>query len=147
MAREIVTSENKKEYDEKKLGIKNNIKETESMVGNKGTRYEMPDGIIDIQHKGTEYAPRKQSIINFVVKENNRNKGIGSKLLKHALSQHDDLGGQASSPASLKVLYNHGFRNPEMPKATFDEHEKKRQEDSSIYMAYKDLNGKKYVNK
>jgi GNAT superfamily N-acetyltransferase len=144
MAREIVTSENKAEYDKKKLGMKDDIKEAESMVGNKGTRYEMPGGIIDIQHKGTEYAPRKQSIVNFEVKESSRGKGIGSKLLKHALSQHDDLGGQASSPASVKVLYNHGFRHPEMPKGTFDEHEKKRQEDSSIYMAHKDANGKKY---
>ena len=149
MAREIVTSENRDAYMKQKLGIedKPEIKESESLVKDKGTKYDMPGGYIDIQHEDTKYAPRKQSIVDFVVDENKRGKGIGAKLLKHALTKHDDLGGQASSTASVKVLHNHGFRHPELPKGTFEQHEDKRKEDSSVYMAYRDAKGKKYVGK
>ena len=123
------------------------IKESTSLVKEKGTKYELPSGYIDIQHEDTKYSPRKQSIVDFVVDENKRGEGIGAKLLKHALSKHDDLGGQASSTASVKVLYNHGFRHPELSKGTFQHHEDKRKQDSSVYMAYRDDKGKKYIGK
>ena len=34
-----------------------------------------------------------------------------------------------------------------MAKGTFEQHEDKRKEDSSVYMAYRDAKGKKYVGK
>jgi GNAT superfamily N-acetyltransferase len=148
MAREIVTSENKKEYDAKKLGLKkekDEIKEGKSLVAEKGIKYQTPEGYIDIKHTGTEHAPRKQSVVDFVIDEKHRGKGIGKKLLRHAMNKHDDLGAQVSSPASLKVFYSHGFRHPEMPKGTFEEHEKRLKEDTSVFVAHKDLKGKPYV--
>ena len=148
MAREIVTSENREEYINKKLGKKESkeeIKEGESLVGEKGTKYKTREGHIDIKHTGTEHAPRKQSVVDFVIDEKHRGKGIGKKLLRHALTKHNDLGAQVSSPASLKVFYSHGFRNPEIPKGTFEEHEKRLNEDSSVFVAHKDLHGKPYI--
>lgn len=115
-----------------------------SLVGEDGEKISMPGGYIDIKHKNTQWSPRKQSIVDFVVDEDKRGHGIGHKLVQHALSRHDDLGGQASSPASVKVLHDHGFRHPEMPHGSFQEHLDKLKEDSSVYMAHKDTDGKPY---
>lgn len=126
--------------------ITESFQEKESMVGDKGTKYTTDGGYIDVQHKDTQYAPRKHSIVDFVVDESKRGQGIGKKLLKHALSKHNDLGGQASSTASVKVMHDAGMRHPAMPNGSFEEHEAKRKEDSSVYMAHKDADGKPYVS-
>lgn len=125
--------------------LNESIEEKKSLTNENGTKYSTDGGYIDVQHKDTKYSPRKQSIVDFVVDDDKRGQGIGSKLIKHALSKHDDLGGQASSTASVKVMYNHGFRHPTMPEGSFDDHEEKRKQDSSIYMAHKDTDGNKYV--
>ena len=144
-----VTSKTKVEHDrnemEKRGQLKSEIAEDKSLVGNSGTKYATNGGHIDIKHSDMKYAPRKQSVVDFQIDENKRGKGIGTKLLKHALAKHDDIGAQVSSPASVRVFYNQGFRNPEMPKGSFEDHEARRQEESSVFMAHKDENGRPYV--
>lgn len=144
-----VTSKNREEFNAKEMAKKESpkaeITEGESLVGKHGTKYQTKGGHIDVKHSDMKYAPRKQSIVDFVVDESKRGQGIGSRLLKHAMSKHDDIGAQVSSPASVKVFYNHGFRHPEMPDASFEEHEARRKEESSVFMAHKDLEGKPYV--
>ena len=119
----------------------------ESMTGDKGERIHTDGGHIDIQHKDTKYSPRKQSIVGFHVDEDKRGKGVGKKLLKHALERHHDLGGQASSHASVKVMHDAGMRNPEIPHGSVEDHVKKLHSDSSVYMAHKDHEGKPYKDK
>jgi ribosomal protein S18 acetylase RimI-like enzyme len=116
-----------------------------SLVGNDGTMIKTNGGFIDIQHKNTKYSPRKQSIVNFVVDKDKRGQGIGDSLVKHALTQYDDLGGQVSSLASLKVLHNNGFRSPSMPNGTYQQHVDEFNNDGSIYMAVNNSEGKPYV--
>jgi GNAT superfamily N-acetyltransferase len=149
-----VTSENKAEHDREfmekrgqltKSQVNSDIEEAKSLVGEHGVKYKTQGGHIDVKHSDTKHAPRSQSIVDFVVDEKARGKGIGSKLLKHALSKHNDIGAQVSSPASVKVFHKHGFRHPEMPKGSFEEHLAKMKEDSSVFMAHKDVNGKPYV--
>jgi GNAT superfamily N-acetyltransferase len=116
-----------------------------SLVRDNGVKFQLPGGYIDIQYKNLLYAPRSQSIVDFVVDSELRGQGIGTKLINYAISKFPDLGGQASSIASIKVLYNAGFRNPGIPNGSFQDHEKKRQEDSSVFMAYRDEKGNKYI--
>jgi predicted GNAT family acetyltransferase len=115
-----------------------------SMVGDKGERIHTKGGHIDVQNKGTEHAPRKQSVIDFHVDEDKRGKGIGKKLIAHALERHKDLGAQASSHGSVKAFHEMGFRHPSMPNGSVEDHVKKMKEDSSVYMAHKDNDGKPY---
>ena len=116
-----------------------------SMVGDRGTKYQIGNSYIDIQHTGLTHAPRSQSIIGFVVDEKLRGQGIGKQLLATAMKHHPDLGGQASSLASIHVLYNAGFRNPSNPDATIPELEAMRQEDSSVFMTINDASGAPYA--
>lgn len=117
----------------------------ESLAGEDGEVFRVPHGRIDIQHK-TKYSPRSQSVIDFVVDEEMRGRGIGDQLLKMALAKYKDLGGQVSSLASLKVFYNNGFRNPDMPDATFDELVKEfKLNGGSIFMAVNDDQGVPYT--
>ena len=118
----------------------------ESLVGSDGEVLTLPGGRIDVQHSNLKFAPRMQSVIDFVVDEDKRGQGIGDKLLKLAKAKYPDLGGQVSSLASLKVFHNNGFRNPEIPKGDFSQHKKEFQNDGgSLYMALKDRNGVPYV--
>lgn len=117
-----------------------------SLVGDDGEKISTLGGFIDIKFKNTVFSPRKQSIVNFVVDDNSKGKGIGKKLIKHALTRHDDLGGQASSAASVKALYDCGFRNPQIPNGSFQDHLAKMKDDSSVYMAHKDDSGTAYVS-
>jgi GNAT superfamily N-acetyltransferase len=115
-----------------------------SLVGDDGEKIHHEGGYIDIKHKNTDYAPRKQSVVDFVVNEDRRGQGIGHKLVAHALTRHNDLGAQASSAASVKVFHDHGFRHPAMPHGSLQEHLDKLHEDSSVFMAHKDADGKPY---
>jgi predicted N-acetyltransferase YhbS len=115
-----------------------------SLVGDDGDKISTHGGYIDIKHSNTDWSPRKHSIVDFVVDEDKRGQGIGHKLVSHALTKYNDLGGQASSAASVKVLHDHGFRHPAMPHGSLKEHIDKMNEDSSVYMAHKDENGKPY---
>ena len=116
-----------------------------SMAGVNGVKYQADGGYIDLQVSGNPYAPRTQSVIDFVVDEDKRGTGVGKWLLRHAMIYNTDMGAQASSTASVKVFYNEGFRNPTMPTGSFADHERKRIEDSSVFMAMRDHEGKKYV--
>ena len=128
-----------------KIVTESEIEHGESLSNSDGTKYQTPNGYIDIQHKNLKYSPRSQSVVGFVVDEKSRGKGIGKALLAHAIKKHDDLGAQVSSAASVKVFHDAGFRNPEIPNGSFQDHENKRQEDSSIFMAHKNHIGEKYV--
>ncbi len=117
-----------------------------ALIGDDGEVIKTPGGRIDVRHKYSKFSPRKQSVIDFVVDEDKRGQGIGDKLLKEALKRHADLGGQVSSPASLKVFHNNGFRNPEMPNGTFEDHlHEFNVSGGSLYMAHKDENGQPYT--
>lgn len=109
--------------------------ESESLAGSNGTKIKIGNSYIDVQHTGLKYAPRSQSVIDFVVDEADRGRGVGTRLLKMAQQQFNDMGAQASSAASVKVFYNAGFRNPGLVDGTFEDHERMRQEDSSVFMA------------
>ncbi len=118
----------------------------ESLAGDDGEILRVPHGRIDIQHK-TKYSPRSQSVIDFVVDEEMRGKGIGDQLLKTAMAKYKDLGGQVSSLPSLKVFYNNGFRNPDNPNMTFEELAREFKENGgSLFMAINDENGVPYMN-
>ncbi len=123
------------------------LKYSSSLAGENGEVITVPGGRIDIQHK-TKFAPRTQSVIDFVVDEDKRGNKLGDQLLKKALEKYTDLGGQVSSPASLKVFHNNGFRNPELGSAaTFKDHlDAFAKEGGSLYMALKDENGVPYVS-
>jgi GNAT superfamily N-acetyltransferase len=111
--------------------------------GGEGIRYETDHGHIDINTK-TQFSPRKQSVVDFVVDEDQRGKGIGKALLQQAMRNHDDIGAQVSSFASLKIFYDLGFRNPANPKGTLQEYEQTRKKDSSIFLAMRDREGNRY---
>jgi len=122
-------------------------KREKSLVGDNGTRYDLDGGHIDIQHKNLPYAPRSQSVVSFHVPDEKQGKGIGTKLLHHAMVMHEDIGAQCSSPASVKIFHNCGFRNPNLGRdATFEDHEKQRKSDSSVFMARNDNKGKPFFN-
>jgi|7_EtaG_2_1085326.scaffolds.fasta_scaffold01003_9 GNAT superfamily N-acetyltransferase len=63
------------------------------------------------------------SIYKFVVDEDKRGLGIGSQLIDAVLGEYpgEEISGQVSSLASLKILHNKGFVNLEAPNATFEE--------------------------
>ena len=119
--------------------------EHKSMAGKEGEVYELNGAWIDIHLKPT-YAPRSQSVIEFFVPETTRGQGIGTKLLRMAMHDHNDIGAQVSSLASLKVFYNCGFRNPELVEGTFNDHVGEFKENGgSLFMAMCDENGKRYL--
>lgn len=92
------------------------------------------------------YAPRPNSVIEFYVDDQHRNKGIGDKLVKMAMKKYDNIGAQCSSVPSLKVFFNNGFRNPRIPDASFDEHVKAWEENGqSLFMANLNDEGMPYV--
>lgn len=116
------------------------------LVGNKGETLQIDGGYIDIQSP-TQWSPRSQSVIDFFVDEKKRNQGMGDWLVKQAKSKYKDLGAQVSSMASLKIFYKNGFRNPEIPHGTFEDHVKKFQMNgSSVFVAMNDENGRPYIN-
>ena len=95
------------------------------------------------------YAPRPNSVIDFQVDKEKQNQGIGSKLIKLALSKYDSIGAQVSSKASLKAFYNNGFRNPNIPNGTFEDHLAAWEDNGhSLFMTNKPtINESKYVGK
>jgi GNAT superfamily N-acetyltransferase len=70
------------------------------------------------------FAPNNaHSIYEFVVDEDKRGQGIGTKLIEAVLEEYKDIeiSGQVSSLASLKILYNKGFKNADNLNADFEE--------------------------
>lgn len=86
---------------------------------------------------GGKYSPAKHSITTFEVKETARRKGVGDKLLKEAISRFgEDLGGQASSLDSLRLMFKNGFWVAADKGASLADATKMLREDSSVYMRY-----------
>lgn len=109
------------------------------------SRIEIDGGFIEI-NKNPKFSPRKQSVINLYVPEKERNKGIGKKLVSAAKKENSDLGAQVSSIASLKVFYKNGFRNPENPNASLEQHEKMFIDNGeTLFLAVNDKDGKPFL--
>jgi len=83
-----------------------------------------------------EFAPRKNSITDFVVEESERGKGVGRKILSDVLRLYDpaEISAAASSESSVALFYANGFRPATKPGATLKESFTKMQEDSSVTM-------------
>ena len=107
-------------------------------------RIEIPGGLIRIVSPAP-YSPRDASVVEFIVDENKRNQGIGSKLVHMAVNKYPDLGAQVSSIASMKAFYNNRFRNPKIPDGSFDDHIEAFNENwGSLFMASTDKEGNRY---
>jgi GNAT superfamily N-acetyltransferase len=116
-----------------------------SLAGADGDLIRHEGGRIDI-HMNPQYAPRKQSVVDFQVPEEKRGQGIGKHLLNKAMETHKDLGAQVSSLASLKVFHNAGFRSPKIPDADFKGHvDKFKEQGGSLFVAKNDHDGDAYV--
>lgn len=81
------------------------------------------DGGKIVVWENSPYAQGAHSIYSFVVDESKRGQGIGSQLIDVVLKEYagEEISGQVSSMASLKVFHNKGFRSAEAPDATFEE--------------------------
>ena len=73
--------------------------------------FSLPGGKLVIW-ENSPYAQGVHSILTFVVDESRRGQGIGSQLIDAAIQEYsgEEISGQVSSLASLKVLFNKGFR-------------------------------------
>ena len=65
-------------------------------------------GFIDIM-ENAKYSPAENSISQFIVKEEFRDLGVGTELLKEVFNQYKDIGAQVSSLGSLKSFLKLGF--------------------------------------
>ena len=116
---------------------------TEDIQGDEET-IELHGGHIRIKSPAP-YSPRDASVVEFWVDENQRNQGIGAKLIQVAASKYPDLGAQVSSISSLKAFYNNNFRNPKIPDGTFEDHVAAFKENwGSLFVASTDKEGNKY---
>ena len=107
-------------------------------------RIKIPGGLIRVISPAP-HSPRDASVVEFIVDENKRNQGIGSKLVHMAVNKYPDLGAQVSSIASMKAFYNNRFRNPKIPDGSFDDHIEAFNENwGSLFMASTDKEGNRY---
>jgi hypothetical protein len=74
--------------------------------GSKKISYDLNGGNLTL----VSYPDGRVSIVDYNVPESQRNKGIGTNLLKHALSKHKQLTGQFSSDQALKLAYKLGMK-------------------------------------
>ena len=84
--------------------------------------FSLPGGKLTVW-ENSPYAQGAHSIYSFVVDESQRGQGIGSQLIDAVIQEYpgEALSGQVSSLASLKVLFNKGFRPPGVQNVDFDE--------------------------
>jgi len=73
--------------------------------------------------ENSPYANGANSVYSFIVDEDLRGQGIGSKLLDAVNDYYNGkpLSAQVSSIASLKVFFNKGFKTNQNPNATWEE--------------------------
>ena len=73
--------------------------------------------------ENSPWAQGAHSIQEFKVDEDKQGQGIGSQLVDAVIKEYsgEEISGQVSSLASLKVFYNKGFKSAEAPDATFEE--------------------------
>ena len=83
-----------------------------------------------------QFAPRKNSITEFVVPEEYRGSGIGGQLLDNVLSRYNplDISAAVSSDPSVALFYKRGFRPISNPNASLDEAMAIRRDQSSVTM-------------
>ena len=100
-----------------------------------GKTYRTEKGSISVM-ENSPYSPRPNSITEFFVDETERGKGVGKKILDDVLSQYDaeSVSAAVSSPASLNLFYQKGFRPISNPSASKEEALKMMREDSSVTM-------------
>jgi GNAT superfamily N-acetyltransferase len=84
--------------------------------------FSVPGGKL-VVWENSPYAQGANSIYSFVVDESVRGQGIGSHLIDAMIQVYpgEEISGQVSSLASLKVLFNKGFRPPDIQNIDFDE--------------------------
>jgi len=89
------------------------VKAVENVGGKEiiSSTFSLPGGKIKVW-ENSPYAGGAHSIMDFVVDESQRGQGIGSQLIDAVIQEYpgEELSGQVSSLASLKVLFNKGFR-------------------------------------
>lgn len=95
-----------------------------------------PEGAYVTVMENSKYAPRPNSVTDFVVPEELRGKGIGGKMLDEIFSIYgpDTISAAASSVPSVKAFYKRGLRPGGNPNATLDDALKIMREDSSVTM-------------
>lgn len=81
------------------------------------------DGGKIVVWENSPYAGGAHSIYKWEVDEDSRGQGIGSKLIDVMMRTYpgEEISAQVSSMASLKVLYNKGFRPGDMLDVEFEE--------------------------
>lgn len=99
--------------------------------------YTSEDGVRVEIAEGAKYAPRENSVTDFVVPENLRGKGLGSSALDHVLANYPvgSVSAAASSEASVVIFHRKGFRPVSEPSATLGRALDIRAQDSSVTMA------------
>jgi GNAT superfamily N-acetyltransferase len=100
-----------------------------------GKTYIGEKGSISIM-ENSPYAPRPNSITEFVVDEKERGKGVGKKILDDVFGQYppESISASVSSPAALSMLYKKGFRPIASPSSSKEDAIKIMREDSAVTM-------------
>lgn len=95
-----------------------------------------PEGAYITVMENSKYAPRPNSVTDFVVPEELRGKGIGGKMLDEIFGIYgpETISAAASSIPSVKAFYKRGLRPGGNPNATLDDAIKIMKEDSSVTM-------------
>jgi len=84
----------------------------------------------------SKWAPRKNSVTDFVVPDEVQRQGLGGQLLDDVLSRYDpkEISAAASSDTSVALFYKRGFRPISKPDARLKDALDMRREDSSVTM-------------
>lgn len=87
--------------------------------------------------ENAKFAPRQNSITDFVVPDELQGSGLGGQILDDVLARYNpmEISAAASSDPSVALFYQRGFRPTSNPNATLDEALAIRKEDSSVTMA------------
>lgn len=95
-----------------------------------------PEGAYVTVMENSKYAPRPNSVTDFVVPEELRGKGIGGKMLDEIFSIYgpETISAAASSVPSVKAFYKRGLRPGGNPDATLEDAINIMKEDSSVTM-------------
>jgi hypothetical protein len=98
------------------------------------TIYVEPSGTRIAVMEDSKYAPRQNSITDFVVPEGARGKGEGSRILDKVLSIYapETISAAASSEPSVRAFYKRGFRPASEPNASLQDALRIMREDSSV---------------
>ncbi len=124
--------------DSKPISKLNKSKKDASEIFGKGAervRYTDPKsgGTIEVVSKKDGTA----SVLELVVPEKFRGKGIGKLLQKQVINDFPNMGGQVSSKAAAKTAYDLGRRPPNKPNATLDDVFKIIDSQSSVNLVIK----------